>query len=345
MTEAPSGNATKLPRPRLGVLGAGWIGLHRMKAVVESATVEVVAIADPSADALAQAMRVATRAEKAATIDDLLAARLDGILIATPTAMHADQAIRALSAGIAVFCQKPLGRNAGEAAAVVAAARASNRLLAVDMSYRFTSGMQRIRELVQSGSLGKIFAVDLVFHNAYGPDKPWFYDIARAGGGCVMDLGVHLVDLALWVLDFPDVVDVSGHLIAEGEAIRPPSDRVEDYGVAALHLASGTFVQLACSWRLSAGCDAVISASFYGTHGGARLQNVDGSFYDFRADCFRGTARDTLAIPPDAWFGRAAVDWARRLAAGARFDPAAERLTDVARVIDGIYGRARASML
>jgi predicted dehydrogenase len=48
-----------------------------------------------------------------------------------------------------------------------------------------------------------VFAVDLVFHNAYGPDKPWFYDPELSGGGCVMDLGVHLVDLALWSLDFP----------------------------------------------------------------------------------------------------------------------------------------------
>src|SRR3954453_5406521 len=159
--------------------------------------------------------------------------------------MHAEQAIRALDRGVAVFCQKPLGRTAAEVSAVVAAARVSDRLLAVDLSYRFTAGMQRIRELVRSGALGRIFAVDLVFHNAYGPDKPWFYDIARSGGGCVTDLGVHLVDLALWTLDSPRVADVSASLMASGQALAPQADRVEDYGLATLRLTDGAVVQLA----------------------------------------------------------------------------------------------------
>ena len=98
-------------------------------------------------------------------------------------------------------------------------------------------------------------------------------------------------------------------------------------------------VRLACSWRLHAGCDAMISAAFHERHGGAALRNVDGSFYDFVAERYRGTGRETLASPPDEWGGRAAADWAVRLAAGERFDPEAERLVDVARVLDRIYGR------
>jgi hypothetical protein len=66
---------------------------------------------------------------------------------------------------------------------------------------------------------------------------------------------------------------------------------------------------------------------------------VNGSFYDFTAEAYHGTSRDTLATPPDEWGGRAAVDWACRLGEGARFDPAAERLVDVAAVLDRIYGR------
>jgi predicted dehydrogenase len=160
-----------------------------------------------------------------------------------------------------------------------------------------------------------------------------------SGGGCVMDLGVHLVDLALWTLDFPAVQGVTSKLFAGGEPLGGRTDRVEDYAVATLELETGAAVQLACSWRLQAGCDAMISASFYGTDGGARLANVNGSFYDFAAERFRGTARETLATPPDAWGGRGAADWAARLAAGERFDPQAERLVDVARALDRIYGR------
>jgi predicted dehydrogenase len=337
---ANAGRAASLARPRVGFLGVGWIGRHRLQAIVEAGAVEVAAIADASPETAAEAGKLAPQAALVTTLDDILDEGVDGVVIATPSALHAEQSIRALERGAAVFCQKPLGRTAAEAEAVVRAARAADRLLAVDLSYRFTEGMRRIRELVQAGELGRVYAVDLVFHNAYGPDKPWFYDPALAGGGCVMDLGVHLVDLALWALDFPEVAGISAKLFAGGEPLGGRPDRVEDYAVATLDLGTGAAVRLACSWRLQAGCDAVIAAAFYGTEGGAALRNVGGSFYDFTAERYRGTARETLSLPPDAWGGRAAADWAARLAAGARFDPEAERLVDVARVLDRIYGRA-----
>jgi predicted dehydrogenase len=326
-------------RPRLGFLGVGWIGRHRLQAILDDGAARAVAIAEPDAAMAAAAVGLAPDAAIVDDLDALLDAGVDGVVIATPSALHAEQAIACLEAGVAVFCQKPLGRTAAETRAVVEAARRADRLLCVDLSYRFTEGMRRIRALIAAGELGRVFAADLVFHNAYGPDKAWFYDPALSGGGCVMDLGVHLVDLALWALDFPQVAEVSSRLFAAGLPLVAGEARVEDYATATLDLANGAAVRLACSWRLQAGCDAIISAAFHGTSGGAALRNVDGSFYDFIAERHRGTARETLAAPPDAWGGRAAADWAARLAAGARFDPAAWRLVEVARVLDRIYGR------
>ena len=326
-------------KPRIGFIGTGWIGRHRMEAMLAAGQVEAAAVADP-ADAAAEAARaLAPGALVAESFQDLLDMQLDGIVIATPNALHADQAIHALRAGCAVFCQKPLGRSAAESLAVVDAARASDRLLCVDLSYRFTDAMRRIREEARQGTLGRLFSADLTFHNAYGPDKPWFYDGALSGGGCLIDLGVHLVDLALWMLDFPEVVSASGALYAKGRRLQPGDPAVEDYAVATLELEGGRTARIACSWNLHAGCDAVISAAFHGDGGGARFANVGGSFYDFRAERLQATAHESLAEPPDAWGGRAAVDWARRLARGDRFDPEAERLVQVAQVLDQIYGR------
>jgi predicted dehydrogenase len=308
-----------------------------MEAIIEANIAEVIAIADPSLEMATEAQKLAPSAKTVAGLDEILAANVDGAVIATPSTMHAEQSIRALSRGVAVFCQKPLGRTAAETQAVIEAARKADRLIGVDFSYRYTAGMQRVAEIVRAGELGHIFAIDLVFHNAYGPDKAWFYDPKQSGGGCVMDLGVHLVDLALWVLDFPEVTEVSSKLFASGELLGSSPDRVEDYATATLQLASGVAVQLACSWRLQAGRDAIISAAFYGTQGGVALKNIDGSFYDFVAERYRGTALETLATPPDAWGGRAAVDWAKRLAARARFDGQAEEFATVSRVIDRIY--------
>lgn len=325
--------------PRLGFLGTGWIGRHRMEAIQRSGAGQVAMICDPAREMADAAAATAPQATVVPAFEEMLEAGLDGIVIATPSALHAGQTIAALASGAAVFCQKPLGRTAEETARVVETARRGNLLLGVDLSYRFTEGMRQIRDLVAAGAIGRVFAADLIFHNAYGPDKEWFYDVRRSGGGCVMDLGIHLVDLALWTLDFPAVDGVQARLFAGGAPLAEHAGKVEDYGIARLDLSGGAAVQLACSWRLHAGRDAQIEATFYGTDGGLRLRNVNGSFYDFMAESFSGISTRTLASPPDEWGGRAAVAWAERLAAGGRFDPAADRLVEVARVLDTIYGR------
>ena len=333
---------TNVKPARLGFLGVGWIGRNRMEAILRSNSAVAVAIADPSEERAHEALSLAPDAKIVADLDALLAHDLDGVVIATPSALHAEQSIRALQSSVAVFCQKPLGRSAAEAAAVVAAARSAGRLLGVDLSYRYTEGMQCIRNLIKHGELGKVFAADLVFHNAYGPDKSWFYDKSLSGGGCVIDLGIHLIDMALWCLDFPQVAGTTSTLMKAGELIDKLED-VEDFAVATLTLANGAVIRLTCSWRLHAGSDAVISADFFGTAGGASFKNVNGSFYDFAAQRLRGTASESVVQPPDDWGGRAAVDWAARLAGGQTYDPACERLVDLAEVIEGIYGSVKFS--
>src|SRR3954452_19263281 len=95
--------------PRIGFLGTGWIGRHRMEAMLATGAVEAAAICDPSAECSAKARASAPSAERLDSLDDMLGLGLDGVVIATPSALHADQSIRALEAGTAVFCQKPLG--------------------------------------------------------------------------------------------------------------------------------------------------------------------------------------------------------------------------------------------
>jgi predicted dehydrogenase len=325
--------------PRIGFLGTGRIGLNRMRSLVEEGLVQAAVISDPSAEMIQSAQEIAPDAVVASSFDDLLSHDLDGVVIATPSALHAEQSIKALERGFPVFCQKPLGRTRQEVAAVVDAARRADRTLGVDLSYRYTAGMEQVASLARSGTLGQVFAADLVFHNAYGPDKPWFFDKGLSGGGCVMDLGVHLVDLALWVLNFPEVTSVTSQLFSHGQPIASNSDKVEDYAVATLTLSTGAVVRVTSSWHLHAGRDAVISADFYGTKGGASFSNLNGSFFDFAAQHNTGTQSRVLAEPPDSWSGRAAAAWAASVAQGGRFDPAAEQFTAVADILDRIYAR------
>jgi predicted dehydrogenase len=322
---------------RLAFLGTGWIGRSRMQALISSGLAEAVAIADPSEEMRKEALVLAPQAAAVQTLSELLAFQPDGVVIATPSAMHATQAIEVLRRGIPVFCQKPLGRNAAEVAAVLAAARSVDKLLGVDFSYRETRGVSMIHDLVRQGKLGQIYSVDLQFHNAYGPDKDWFYDRIQSGGGCVMDLGVHLVDLALWLLDCQDVTQVHSALYSGGRLLAPAALPVEDYALAELQTGAGQVVRLACSWKAHAGCDAVIRLDLQGTQGGATFSNIAGSFYDFEARRHRSTATELLAGPPEDWGGKAAIAWARQLLEDPAYDAEADRFLLVAQVLDRIY--------
>ncbi|GGF09055.1 Gfo/Idh/MocA family protein [Hymenobacter cavernae] len=346
MSDSPSNlaqhtTAASVTKPKLGFLGVGWIGRSRLEAITKQGLAEVAYVADPVPQNTEAAIQSAPAAVEVDSLDAILAQpELAGVVIATPSALHAEQSIQALQAGKSVFCQKPLGRTAAETRQVVAAARAANKLLGVDLSYRYIRAMQEVCRVVQSGELGTVYAVELVFHNAYGPDKPWFYDPKLSGGGCVVDLGVHLVDLALWSLNFPQVQSVTSALFSKGQPLTNPAEQVEDYATASIALASGAHVQLTCSWNLPAGQEAIIGATFYGTQGGVAFRNLNGSFYDFAAERYYGTRTERLSSPPDEWSGRAGAVWAERLAQGESYSEEAEEFVRVAEVLDKIYGRA-----
>src|SRR5262245_10421356 len=158
---------TERPRPRVALVGLGWIGRHRLQSVVDSALADVVALVEPDPVALAAGCTIAPSALAARDLDEALRLEPDGLVVATPSALHAVHSMRALEQGVAVFCQKPLGRTAAEVLQIVEAARAADRLLGVDLSYRFTTGLTKVRDLIQAGELGRIYSIDLTFHNAY----------------------------------------------------------------------------------------------------------------------------------------------------------------------------------
>jgi predicted dehydrogenase len=318
--------------PRIGFLGVGWIGRARMRSLLETGLVTAAGVADVDGELRE---RAADGLPAVATLPELLGLGLDGVVIATPSALHAEQARAALGCGAAVFCQKPLARTATEARAVVDAARRADRLLGVDLSYRHTRAVQALRAVWPD--LGDVYALDLVFHNAYGPDKPWFTEPALSGGGCLVDLGTHLVDLALWLTGSQGASVRAATLRRDGRA--PREGEVEDFALAHLELDGGVTARVACSWFLPAGRDCVIECTAYGTQGAATVRNVGGSFYDLEAVRFRGTAAEVLVAPPDDWGGRALAAWAARMADRRGFDPAAEEHVRVAEVLDAIYGR------
>jgi predicted dehydrogenase len=321
--------------PRLGFLGVGWIGRHRMQALARDGLAQVAAVADPHEEALAATVEVAPQAARAESLEELLEHELDGIVIATPSALHAEQATAALEHGLAVFCQKPLARDAEEARRVLRAAREADRLLAVDLSYRHVEALRAARTLTAAGGIGRLHSLDLVFHNAYGPDKPWFTQPELSGGGCLIDLGTHLLDLALWL------TGATEYEVESARALSLHGHEVEDRATAELTLGGEVGARLACSWFQPAGGECAFECTAWGNEGAVSVRNVGGSFYDFRAELWRGTSAELMVEPGDEdWGGHAIGAWAQQLADGCRYDPAADELELLAEAIDDVYGKA-----
>lgn len=328
-----------MSRPRLAFVGLGWIGAMRLDAVARSGRAEIRAICDADPARLAAVRAAHPAAEVFVDQDALLehgaADGLDGIVVATPNALHAAQVLQALERGIAVFCQKPLALDAAEARMLTDAAQRADRLLGVDYSYRHTDGARALKAMLEGGELGRVFAIETAFHNAYGPDKAWCWDVALAGGGALMDLGVHQIDMVLWLLDRP-VKAVHGCVFREGEPLAT-APGIDDFATARLELEGGAAAHMAVSWHAHVGRDCVIRTTAFGTAGGAELRNVAGSFYDFELVRFQSRTEERRVGESRDWLGRGIVEWVTRLAESSSYDPGCERSVAVSAAVDAIY--------
>ena len=332
-----------LERPlRLGFAGLGWIGRKRLDAIAGLPDVSIGALCDVQSRAIEQAAGAFPQAFATDDFEQLLRADIDALVIATPNALHAAQCIQAFKRGLAVFCQKPLALSAPDVETVINAAQRANRRLGVDYCYRHVTGMQKLRERIGNGDLGEPLFVDMKFHNAYGPDKGWCYDKQVAGGGCLLDLGVHLIDLAVWLLGIRELTVVSADFFAGHQKFRGRrSDAIEDIAIAHLRDEHGAALRLACSWNLHAGCDCEIGFAVYGSKAGAVWRNVNGSFYDFVLEWACGTRREVLAQPPDEWGDRALREWVHAVRVNRAFDAETLSFVPTARAIDLIYAEHR----
>ncbi len=329
--------STSPRRLRLGFIGLGWIGRKRLEAVAADPALEVAVLSDAIEERARAAAEQFPRARVEPDITKLLHHELDGVVIATPNACHAAQAIACLERGVPVFCQKPLAIDATETARVVAAAEAADRLLGVDFCYRHVQGMHSLRDRIAAGELGSIVSVDLEFHNAYSPDKAWSRDRSLAGGGCLLDLGVHLLDLALWLQGAPPMQLTRAHLFRDGRRVRGRDGVVEDLALAEFHQAGGAITRLACSWNSHIGRGAAIGMRLLGTAGGALWRNIDGSFYDFQLEVTRADSCERIGAAPDDWGARALLSWTRQLQRDRAFDPEASLAIRGAELIGEVY--------
>ena len=275
---------------RVGIVGAGWAGETHLKSYLQVPFAEVVAVADPREERLAQLKNTYSIPVVYTDYEDLITRTdIDVVSVTTPNYLHAPVSIAALSSGKHVLCEKPLARTVEEGEAMVKAAIENHRALEVAFNHRRRGDVTILKNYIDSGGLGRIYNAKAYWLRRSGiPGMGgWFTSREQAGGGPLIDLGVHVLDMALYLLGEPEVTAVSGMTYAElgprgrgsrGDLVTPGVYEVEDLATAFIRLKDGVTLLLEASWALYGRHGDDFGVVMHGTEGGADIDIVNYSW-------------------------------------------------------------------
>ncbi len=272
---------------RVGVIGLGWGGETALKSYRRLPNVEIVALAGLEEDRLALMGQIYGVPHLYRDYADLLARDdLDAVSVAVPNKLHAPVALAALARGLHVLCEKPLARTVVEAEMMVQAATKANRILQVVFNHRERGDVRLLKRYIDQGKLGCIYYAKAYWMRRRGIPGAgsWFVSKELAGGGPLIDLGIHALDIGLHLLNEPEVVTVSAstynELGSRGLGVNPNerktgsgnSYEVEDLGTAFLRLSNGVTLLLEASWATHSSAQDDYGVVLYGTEGGAEIR-------------------------------------------------------------------------
>ncbi|PTX47669.1 putative dehydrogenase [Melghirimyces profundicolus] len=249
-------------------MGAGNIARrYHIKGYVTSSEADIVAVTDIVKDVAEQAASEYGITKVYDDFQELLQDdTIDAISICVPNQFHAPITIAALEAGKHVLVEKPVALNLGEAYAMREAAQKNNAIVMVEYPMRFDSGYLKAKRLIDEGYLGDIVLVKGTWCHG-GPEMytkgKWFFSKELAGGGSLIDLGVHSIDILRWLIG--DIKDVTGFCSTLTKSIK-----VEDNAIISLQFKNGTLGLVDTSWSVRS---VQVRTEIYGTKGRLLLQD------------------------------------------------------------------------
>lgn len=229
---------------RIGMVGAGAIAqLAHLPVLAKMRGAKLVAVCDndrPKARALADRFGVD---DVYTDIEDMLEAdELSAIVVATPNHLHEPHVLSVLAAGIDVLCERPLALTARGTERILNAAARAGRKVLVANNYRFRSDVQALSSFLRGGELGKLTGIRAGAYHHKRAEQGWRIRRAESGGGAFFDYGLPLLDLALWLADYPEPERVVAHM---------------DRGSAKNAVEEAMLVQLSCAGGVSFNFDVL----------------------------------------------------------------------------------------
>jgi predicted dehydrogenase len=348
-------------RLRAGVIGLGWAEQQHMTAYADAADVDLVVMAGMETEALqrfAAAYGIPKEHRYTDWRDLIDHEQLDLLSIAAPTTLHAPIAIAALDAGMHVLSEKPMAENADTARLMVEAAERNDRVLDVSFNHRRRGHVQVLKNMIDAGVLGPIYYSKAGWLRREGIPGlgSWFTHRATSGGGPLMDLGVHMLDIALYLLNEPPVRAVTAATYAEfgprgkgsssfmrKTGVQPGAFDVEDLSTAFLRLQDGGTLLLESSWAQWIPKDQCY-VTLYGPDGGASIEwgAPDDPHRSLNIWTEKAGVPATLHpnVPPDGLHTECVVEFIAKVRSGDYTNHRGKQALARAVVIDACYASA-----
>ncbi len=290
---------------KIGLIGAGNIANTHLTSYAKLDDVEIYAICDINPERLKKTADKFGIERRYASADEMLAAcasELDAADVCVWNCYHAECSIKALNAGLNVLCEKPMAYNAEEAVLMKKAAERNGKLLMIGFVRRFSNDTKIAKDFIEKDYLGDIYYTRAQYIRRHGNPGGWFADKERSGGGPVIDLGVHVLDLARYLMNGVKPVSVYATVqsklgkrdnLKTGVAWQPEDANgsadictVEDFASALVRYENGAVTLLETSFEINGEDEA--KQQLYGTKGGMSMSGMDIKLHttcnDFLAD-------------------------------------------------------------
>jgi predicted dehydrogenase len=263
---------------KVGVIGLG-MGRWHLQNYAKCPEAEIIALCDVDKERLKSAQEEYGVKHVFINYEEMLNLKgLQAVTLALPNRLHAPVTIAALSAGKHVLCEKPMAMNAKEAEEMVRTAKKAKKQLMIHFNQRFTQDALFLKRYIDAGHLGEIYYAKTGWTRRRGVPGmgSWFTRKAEAGGGGLIDLGVHMLDFALYMMGYPKSVSVIGRTYAKfGPAMGEREGKVfdvDDLAAALITFENGATLFLEASWATNIEQET-ISTELCGTQGGASRRN------------------------------------------------------------------------
>ncbi len=247
---------------KVGVIGLGGVAqLVHLPNLIKLPNAEIAAVAEVNKNRLQTISNKFHIKERFTNYKEMLEkSDIEAVIIATPTNTHKEIAIDCLQAGKDVLVEKPLSRTYLEAKQVAEVAKKTKRKLMVGMNLRYRPDAMLLRSLINSDEIGDPFYVKCGWVRKQSSSEKWFTKKEESGGGVIIDLGIHLLDLVLWLLGYPEVSSVATTNFNHN------TKNVEDTSISCIKCKNSAVINLEVSWSLPVEKDHFFF-DVYGTKG------------------------------------------------------------------------------